>query len=891
MRWPGFLRRGRIDREITDEIAAHLELATRDRIDRGEAPEDARLAAMRELGNVRLVKEETRHVWTSTTIEQLLQDLRFGSRIFWHSPGVSASAILLIALVIGGNTTVYSGVHGLLTAPATGVTTQRLVGIGEVSPDTPRFGYLTSYPNFLDYAARSTTIRRFAAWADEGMTIGVDGASYAVFGAPVTTSFFDTLGVRITHGRAFRDEDDRLEHAGLVAVISDRLWRDRFRQASDIVGLAMLVNGLPATIVGVAAPRFHGGNLTPGEDVWLPMTAFHQASGTTEALNDRQRVSVLVAGQLAPGASLPQARAEFAALAGQLEAAYPEPNKDRRAVVFPYSVTAFLPFTNLAPTFLAAFSVITVLTLLIVSANVANLMLARAIVRQRETAVRQSLGASRLRILRLLLAEGLAISIAAWAAACVFAWWVSWTLIRVLPPSQQALLPDLRPDWQVAAYAMALAMLATLAFTMAPALRTWRQQVLPWLKAGEQAIAPGRSAISSGLVILQLAFSVLLLTTAGLAYRALSLLDSGDVGFRHENLLLVTLRTGRDRFLPADGSITPAERGASFALLERLRERLGEVHDVDAVTYTRRVPGPYLLTGTPVWRNGREESVSAMRRLVGPDYLRALDLTLVAGRDFTAADRHGAPRVAILSQRLATTLFPGQSPLGQMVQGGAKRQEEAEVVGVAPDALFDGPTHDSQPNFVFLAEQQLPDGPTVRPTFFVRYRGGLDAIASAVGKAIAEVDPQLPILAMRTMTSQLETVTVLERQIATMLVFFAGGSLLVAALGQYAITAFNMSRRTRDFGVRMALGASSQQIQSGVLREAFRLTVVGLVLGFALSVAVSLAFKSVLFGITPTDPTTYSGVFALLAIASLAASYLPAWRAGRVNVVEALRQE
>lgn len=890
MRWLPFLRRGRIDREIRDELAAHLAMATEDRIARGESPDEARFAAMREMGNAGLVRDATRGVWTSTAAEQLFQDLRFGGRILWHAPGLSASAILLVALVIGGNTTVYSGVHRLLTAPASGVTTARLVGIGEVSPETPRFGYLTSYPNFLDIAAQTTTIQRLTAWADEGLTVGIDGASYAVFGSPVTTTFFDTLGVALTVGRGFLDEDDRLGRAGLVAVISDRLWRERFGQAPDIVGRAMTVNGLPATIVGVAAPRFQGGNLTPGADVWFPITAFHEAAGTSHTLSDRRRVSVLAVGQLVPGVSLSQAQAELTALAAQLRAAYPEDNKDRRAVVFPYSVTAFLPFAQLAAPFLAIFSIVTVLTLLIVSANVANLMLARAVVRQRETAVRQSLGASRARIVRMLLAEGLTISAAAWAAAYVSAWWVSWALVRLLPPSQQGLMPDLRPDWQVAAYAMALAVLATLAFTMAPALGVWRQQTLPWLKAGEQAIAPGRSTVSSALVVVQLAFSVLLLTSAGLAYRAVSLLDSDDVGFRHENLLLVTLRTGRERFLPSDRPATSAERDASVALLERMRERLGNVHDVESVAYARRVPGPYLLTGVPVWRAGRSEPASAMRRLVGPDYLETLGLAPIAGRDLNGADRLGGTRVAVISQRLATTLFPAQTPLGHTLQVGRDR-EEVEIVGVAPDALFDGPSHDPHPSFVFLADQQESGGPTVRPTFFIRYRGDLEAIAPAAGRAIADVDPQLPILAMRTMTSQLETVTVLERQIATMLAFFAAGSLVIAALGQYAITAFNMRRRTRDFGVRLALGASAQQIQKGVLREAFRLTTIGLLIGFALSVAVALLFRNILIGVTPTDPVTYIGVFTLLTNASILASYLPAWRAGRVNVIEALRQD
>lgn len=893
MRWPALLRRRRLDREIDEELATHLEMAIRDRVANGDSPDDARAAAMRELGNVGLVHDATRRVWRSTTLEQLLQDLRFGSRILWRSPALSTAAVLLIGLVIGGNTTVYSIIHGMLTAPASGVTATRLVGIGETDPQAPMFGYLASYPNFVDYAARSTTVAQFAGWSQEGMTVGVDGGSYAVFGAPVTSGFFDTLGVSVPVGRALREEDDRLSAGGLVAVISDRLWRERFGTTPDIVGRTMTVNGQPATIVGVAAPRFQGANLTPGEDLWVPMGAFHQIEGTSTLLSDRGQVTMLVVGRLKSGASLSQAQAELASLSAQLRSAYPDENKDRRAIVFAYSVTAFLPFAGLAPRFLALFSMITVLTLLIVSANVANLMLARAVVRQRETAVRQSLGASRARILRMLGAEGLAISIAAWIAAYVLAWWTSWSLVRLLPPARQGLVPDLRPDWQVAAYAMILAVLATLAFTMAPALRTWRQQVLPWLKAGEQAIAPGRSMVSAGLVIVQLAFSVLLLTSAGLAYRSLSLLSTGDLGFQHDNLLLVTVRTGRSRFLPSDRLVAPAERAATFALLERVRERLTGVRDVDAVTYSRRVPGAFLATGIPVRRSGDADPVPALRRVVGPGYLRALGLAPVAGRDLSPVDRLGSTRVAVINQQLAATLFAGESPIGQIIRvgGNLERADTVEIVGVAPNALFDGPTRDPHPSFVFLAEQQVPDGPTLEPSFFVRFRGGLDVVAAAVSGAIADVDPLLPIVSMRTMTTQLESVTELERQVAVLLLFFAAGSLLIAALGQYAITAFNMRRRTRDFGVRMALGASSQQIQSGVLREAFRLTIIGLLLGFGLSVGVGLAFRSILFGITPTDPATYVGVFALLAVASLIASYLPAWRAGRVNVVEALRQE
>jgi predicted permease len=889
VRWLARWRRGGRDADIADEIATHLEMAIAERVARGEPPDAARAAALREFGNVALVKQTTREVWSWTTLEQLLQDARFGARILWHAPGISLTAILLVALVIGANTTVYSMVHGILTAPASGVTAERLVCVAHASP-LSQAGPFVSYPNYLDYAARSQTVPRLAAWAGERLTIGIEGATYAVFGAAVTANLFDVLGVRMTDGRAFRTDDDTGER-GLTVVISDRLWRDRFRARPDISGQPVIINGRPATVIGVAAPRFLGVNLTPGEDVWMPITVFHDAMGRRELLARRGDSTLAVVGQLLPDASLAEARAEFATLSDQLLRAYPDDNKESRAILYTYSASALLPVAELGPRFLAIFSVVTLLTLLVVSANVANLMLARAVVRQRETAVRQSLGASRARVLRMLIAEGAAVSLVAWAAACVFAWWTSRLLVRLLPPARESLVPDTSPDWTVAAYAMVLAMLATLAFTTAPALRTWRQQVLPWLKAGEQAVAPGRSRLSSGLVVLQLAFSVLLATTAALAYRSLSLLDSGDVGFQQDHVLIMSVRTGRNGYRPPDAGVSAAERAQTFAILERVRERLRAVPDVDAVSYARRAPGPYFPgQPAPIWRAGHPDPIPGLRRPVGPHYFETLGLAPLAGRGITEADRHGAPRSAVINQHLAAALFGGQSPIGQQIYVGEKR-DAFEIVGVTPNALYDGPTHNARPHFIFTAEQQLDGLATSEPRFFVRSRGSLDVIAPALAKAVAEVDAQAPVVAIQTMTAALESVTEIERMIATLLVFFAVASLIVAALGQYAMTTFNMQRRTRDFGVRMALGASARQIQHSVVAETLRLTGVGLLIGFAISIGLGAAFRSVLFGVTPTDPPTYLGVSVILGLASVVAAYLPAWRAGRVNVVEALRQE
>lgn len=822
-------------------------------------------------------------------VQLLWHDLRSGARILWHAPGLSLAVVLLIALVIGGNATVYSAVRRLLTAPAQGVEADRLLGVGQVNVSSSRLGPFTSYAQYGHLAAHVTTLQGLTAWAGERVTIGIDDGTYAVFGASVAPGFFDSLGVRVAPGRPFSDRDDRGSEAGLTAVISDRLWRERFQQ-SDVIGRHVTVNGQQVTVVGVAATGFLGPSLTPGEDIWLPVEAFHRAVGNTQALHDPKNASLLVAGQLAPGRTRAQAQAEIDTLSRQWRAAHPEIADERRTAVFDYSATAFLPVADLAPRFLAIFTIVTVLTLLVVSANVANLMLARAVSRQRETAVRRSLGASRGRVLSQLVAEALVLAVAAWATAFVLSWWVSRTLVRLLPPEPQALMVDLRPDWPVALYAMALALFATVACTLAPALQTWRQPVLPWLKAGEQSIATGRSRFSNALVIVQLAFAILLLTCAGLAYRSVQLLDS-NVGYEHENLLLMTVRTNHaGPSASSGGGTTEPSAAANVALLERIRERLLQVRDVEAVTYAPRVPGPVLLTGVPVRRPGQAAPVAAMRRPVGPYYLQALGLAVVAGREIDARDRLGAPQTALINASLAAILFPDESPVGQRLEVGEDRVA-VEVVGVAPDARYDGPSREPRQAFVFLAEQQFSSTRSFEPTFLIRHISPLESAAPAARRALAAVDATVPVVAMRTMTAQLDTVTALERQIAMLLAVFATLSLGIAALGQYAIATFHVRRRARDFGVRMALGATPERIQRSVIRDALTLTGIGLLMGFGLSVLAGLAFSRALVGVSPTDPRTYAAVLTLMAVTSVVASFVPAWRAGRVNVVEALRQE
>jgi macrolide transport system ATP-binding/permease protein len=452
-------------------------------------------------------------------------------------------------------------------------------------------------------------------------------------------------------------------------------------------------------------------------------------------------------------------------------------------------------------------------------------------------------------------------------------------VVGLMPPSPtgSTMALDFAPDWSVVAYAMGLAIVGTVAFTVAPAVRTWRQDLLPLLKAGEHGVVRGRSRLSNALVVLQLAFTVLLVTTAGLAYRSLSVIYALDVGFQKNHLLLVTVNTA--------GTVTTND--ANVALLDRLRDGLQSVPGVVTLSYARRPPQEIWGTAR-VRAEGSEALVSAERNDVGPAYLRTLGVTPLQGRDLAEQERTRASTGALISQNLAEALWPGQSAVGRTLQLASR--EPVEVVGVTPNGFFGGYRHDTHPSFVFVSAQQKPPSPG-EATFYIRYAGDLDALARAIPRAIRQVDARVPIVYVRTMEAQLDSITWPVRALTMLLTLFAAGSLVIAALGQYAVIAFTMKRRTGDFGVRMALGASSRQILVSVVREGLRLTAIGLAIGLALSVAIAGGIRSALYGVSPTDVPTYVEVCGLLAVASLAACYLPARRASRVDPMLALRQE
>ena len=873
-------RRHRRASDFSEEIEAHIALEADRLTAEGMSPAEARLSARRRFGNVTAAQERFYESHRAIWLDQLLQDLRGASRILTRSPGLSATAVALIALVIGGNTTIYSIVHALLTKPAPGIAANGLVSLGWVV-DKQQVHPGDSYPNYVDVASQSRTLASLLAFQFDRFTLTLSGGSYAIHGGQVSTNYFDTLGLALLKGRTFTPAEARLDASGLVAVISDRLWQERFDRAEDIVGKAVLLNGYQATIVGVAPPRFQGVWLNESADVWIPMLAYARLHGREAALSDRAGGAIAMVGRLRTAVSRSVAQAELTTIAQRLQDAYPNTNKGKTVVLFPYSATAAGDSLVAAqgPHFLQIFSVVTALTLLIVCANVANLMLGRAVIRQREMALRQSLGASRSRIVRIFVAEGLVIAVAAWMVASLLAFWMSKTVVRLMPQSAGSGAPmtfDFTPDWTVIGYAMVLALAGTIMFSVAPALRAWQQELLPALKSGELGVVQGRSAVSNTLVVLQLAFSVLLLTSAGLAFRSLSVMNAAELGFDRNNLLLVTISS-------TGAAATPA---ANIALLDRMLDAVRGVPGVTSASFARRPPQESWPSERLQLR-GSEKPVVAERNDVGPGYLETLGVTPIAGA-FEPPEAQTI-RVAAINRHLAETLWPGEDVVGRTLVLGS-RFDPVRIAAVIPNGYFSGYRREAAPNFVFLSARQslmLPG----EITFHVRHAGHLDLVAPLITRALRTVEPRAPIVYVRTMESQLDSLLWLSRALTMLLTLFAGGSLLIAAIGQYAAMTFATRRRVREFGVRMALGASSRDILASVVGEGWRLTIVGLAIGFALSLAAGRGVRAWLNGVTPTDTATYVGVIAVLASASLVACYLPARRAARTDPMQALRQD
>jgi predicted permease len=816
----------------------------------------------------------------------LLQDLRHAARLLRKSPGLTATVVVTLGLGIGAGTTIFSFVSALLLKPLPVAEPASVVAVFTSDHSGPRYGW-SSYPDYLDFE-KTDVFAGLAAHTVAPLSLTQGGHTDRVFGELVTANYFVVAGVGASRGRLLVPEDG-LPGAPPVLVVGDALWRRAFAADPGLVGRSVTLNGQPFSVVGIAPRGFAGMTRGMAVDLWVPVTA-PGAIPSADRLDNRGSRWLLVLGRLKPGVAARDAEARLAVLAGQLQQAYPDNwtdvRRSRRVIsVVPESQARIFPQARGAVVgFLGLLLAVVGLVLMIACSNVASLLLARAGARRRETAVRLALGASRGRLVRQLLTESLVLSLLAGALGVLLASWATDLLMALRPPVPFPVALDLELDGGVLAFSLTLAILTGLGFGLVPALQASRAELLPALKDETPGSGRASAAYRRPLVVAQMAMSAVLLIGAGLFLQSLRNAHAIDPGFDPGHLLLLSTD------LRLNGYPEPAGRD----FYRRLLERAGALPGARAAS---------LATGVPLGLGSRRRNVAiegyqpaagedmeVHTNSVGPGYFRTMGVALARGRDFGASDGPGAPGVAIVNEAFARRYWPGQDPIGKTLRLGSRGRPAAEpftVVGLARDGKYVTLGEEPKP-FFYVPFLQLYEAEAV---LHVRTQGDPRALVAALRREVQALDPSVPIYDVKTMTDHLGVALLPARLAAGLLGAFGVLAIVLAALGLYGLMAHSVSQRTRELGIRMALGARAADLLSMVLGQGLGLTGLGVAAGLPLAFAVTRLAANLLYGISPTDPLTFTGIALLLAATALLASYVPARRATRVDPIVALRYE
>jgi predicted permease len=878
---------------VTQELQQHLDDRYADLRNRGVSEAEAARAALDELGEddglpKRLRGARRRPVDAVPLgasdghgLGGLWGDLRFGARLLRRSPGFTLTAALTIALGVGANTTIFSIVNALLLRPLPGTSRpNELVMIGRTQEGR---GFDTfSYPDYLDYRAGARSLSAIAASFVAPAHLSTGGASERVRAELVSGNYFTTLGTRPVVGRLLAPGDDGAPGASAVVVLAHATWQARFGSDPSVVGKTVRINGTPFTVVGVAEPRFNGVRATGVVDVWVPVA---MGNGLLpefdQMLARRGGVWIDLFGRLAPNGTATAAQAELSAIAAELARRYPATNRDRGVRVS--AGIGFDPESRRGvKRFMSVLVGVVALVLLIACANVANLLLARTSVRSRELAVRASLGASRSRLVRQLLAEGLLLALLGSAAGFAVGIW-SVRLVLQLPVfanSFGAITPTVDP--RVLAFAIGAMLVSGTLFALPPTFRSSRVDLVSALKLGTPGSGDSRSRLRSGLVAAQLALSLVLLTTAGLFVRTLQALYRIDPGFETRRVLVATIDAGLQGYDEARG------RGVFTELERRVQALPGVQH---------AAMGYMLPLGGGGWdtRIFPEEAKAAPDdpglktdvNSVSPDYFQTLGMSLVSGRGFNAADREGSPAVAVINQALAEALWPGRSPIGRRFRIG-HGEEVVEVIGVVRTARYRSLVEGPRPFYY------RPFAQVYRPSMTLHVltvSSDPYEVLQSVRRALDELDRDLPLSRVRTLAERLDGSLGSQRTAAALVGVYAVLALVLAAIGLYGSMAYAVSCRTREMGVRMALGARAGDVLRQVVWQALQVALAGGAIGLLASIPATRLVGAQLYGVEPSDPVTLLTVTLVLTAASIAAAYLPARRATKVDPVVALKSD
>jgi putative ABC transport system permease protein len=869
--WDWLLRRRRREEELDEEVQAHLRMAAQERMEQGESPEQARTSSLREFGNVTLVKEVTRDMWSFRWHETLLQDLRYGLRMLRKSPGFTAVAVLTLALGIGANTAVFSVAYAVLLKPLPYNDPARLLRIYSASVRSGGDHWMNSRRDIAFMRRQSSDFQGIAYFQEgDGVLTGI-GEPERILTVTVSEDFFSTLGVPPVEGRTFLPEE-HTQGRDQVLVLSDALCRRHFGSRAAI-GQTITLDGRVFTVVGVMPAGFHFPGTEPPvkTDIWQPW------SSPVDPANGNRDVAAIA--RLKPGVTLRQAEAELAAIHFSLVRAYPN-NADWGLRLVPLQADVA---SAVRLPILIIFGAVS-FVLLIACANVANLMLARGVPRQREMAVRTALGAGRLRLIRQLVTESALLSLTGGGVGLAIAVW-GIRALRSTEPTDIPRLAEVQLSGPVLLFTLASSLFVGLLFGLVPALPTSNLALRDGPRNALVSTGAGtrRRSLNRFLLITQMALSLVLLIGAGLMVRSFLLLTSVNLGFQPDNVL--TFGTGL-----SGANYASPDRRASF--YQQTLGRINAVPGVESVALASSLAltGPIgvsvQIEGRPIPQRGDEAQVAY--QAITPDYFRVMRIPLVEGRFISSRDGKDAPAVVVVNQAFVRKFFPGVDPLGQRLRiemGGGKNREVVGVVGdVREEGLAIGPSPEA---YVPLFQAWVSPG----MAYVVRTRVEPLSLAQTIRREILDVDKNQPIAQIQTMEQILYGASAPPRFRTELLSLFSLLALVLTAVGLFGVTAYLVSQRTHEIGVRIALGAPPARILMLVLRESAVLIGAGILLGLAGAIGLTRIVSTLLFEIKPTDPATFLFVSSLMLAVGFLACYIPARRATKVDPMVALRYE
>ncbi len=867
--------RDRLEATLDTELRGYLDEMTERKIRHGIPPAEARRQALLEAGGLDQVKEQVRDAWLGTGIEATIRDVHYAIRTLRRSPGFTITALLSLALGIGANTAIFSILHALILRSLPVSDPQRLMVV------TRNEIVSSPYPLFREFRDHSQTLDGVLAFRATPMRLSTDGETERISGVLVSGTYFGALGVRPFLGTAIANEDDQIRGSGgsrgPVAVLSHSFWLRRFGGQASAVGTHILLNGSPFTVVGVGPPGFDGLQVGEPADVFAPMTMQEALlPGLGTALTQPRSQWLRIFARLRSDGGRLQAEAELTTLLRQYNQEYfidRATKAERRRSLMQQKIVLMPGSTGLSSLrngySMALWVLISVTTmvLLIACANVANLMLSRARARRREIAVRLSLGAARSRLVRQLLTESLILAIGGAGSGLLLARWIRDVLIRYLP-ADRSLNAPMEPA--VLLFTLVLGIGAALFFGLVPALQSTSIDIAPGIKGEEVGGKAARILFRKGLVVFQMSLSFLLLIAAGLFLRSLHNLLTIDTGFARDEILVASVEGGRglDSRLLREVKSLPGVVSAALADAPPLGTNTG--WSVYVQGYTPNAPEP-------------RDSPSV--GFVSPGYFTTMGVPLLLGRDFDDRDMVAARDVMVVNETFAKHFFGGENPIGRRV-GTKEGVYEWEILGVVKNSKYTG-LREGPIAMIYVPARPGPWAS--RTVVHLRTSGNPAALASALRRKIHDVDKTAAIFDVHTVQEEVNRSLLRERLVGTVTGLFGGLALSLAAIGLYGLTSYGVARRTREFGIRIAIGARTGSIVGLVVSEALWLLVVGTAIGLVAAWVLGRVVKAMLFGIGPADPVSAVFAILLLVAAALFAAWIPARRAARVDPMRALR--